>query len=289
MNQKLIKANIALFTGDRAETLRLLDEYRSEHPENRTHPQVLWLTAHAQINQDECLRWLQDLVRTANPENHYSRMARDYLALEEAYHVKLNASTMPRITFTHLWRLSVVLLLLALIGVVLSRSPDPSLTTAAIPTSPPSVQMTPTAPIDRSEALVAEGFAKRYDAGILKVTSLEDRSERVVDAEGRAVSPVIGGRFYVLGLEFECRAGICNNPPESELMIQLDNGNTLPVRTGVRVLSQDQLQPIALGRITRGWVVFEIPMISRVESLVIRPRTEIGTTPVILTITLPTP
>lgn len=288
MHPTLIKANIALFTGDRTETLRLLTEYRSQHPDHHNDPQVLWMYAHTHVNQEDCIQALRELVSVTDPNNRYSRMAQDYLALESDYQQKLAPSALPRLTPVTVWRAVVVLLLCGVIGVLLARSPQNTLPSIAA-TSTPSVEITATIPPDRSEALVADTYTTRYDAGFLQVAAFEDQSQRVVDVNGQPVKPVLGARFYAIRIVFECRAGICDNPPQAELAIQMDNGNIIPARRDLRIITEEQLQPIALGRVTRGWVVFEIPTISGIASLRITPGVSNNATPVVQTIQLPAP
>ena len=130
---------------------------------------------------------------------------------------------------------------------------------------------------DKSRAIVADSFTARYIEGILQVLAIEDRSERVVYIEdGLLAEPVAGARFYALSVTFECRQGICNTPPQAELEILLNNGSTLPQRTDLTIAGQSQFEPIALGRATSAWVVFELPTLNQPTDLIIRPQSDSG-------------
>jgi hypothetical protein len=264
----LIKANIALYRGERAEALRLLRQYQSERPagDDPHRSMVLWLEAQTQPDDAMRARLLRDLIHSTDIDDTYAQMAREYLLAEEAY----SAPPQPK-RRTGLWlggALGGVLLVGA--GLLLrpfANDPTPTATPALTPT--PAAALAETLP-DRSEPLVADGFTARYERGILQVVALEDRSERVVSADGAVLEPVAGARFYALEIVFECRGGICDAPPEAALALQTGT-DMIAAREDVTIAGDGVLEPIALGRSTRGWVVFEVPSLSNVEALHVQP------------------
>src|SRR5262249_8576546 len=91
-----------------------------------------------------------------------------------------------------------------------------------------------------------------------------------VDSDTNEVlTPIPGARFYALNVAFECRGGICDAPPQAILKLQLDDGSLIAPRTGVQIAGTTPLSPIALGRTTSGWLVFEVPSITPVSALVV--------------------
>src|SRR5690606_34906929 len=88
---KLVQANIALFKGERAELLRLLEEYRAQSGRGSHDPYytlLLWLEAQAQNDQDARLEQLRALVALER-EDIYTSLAREILHDEETYSAKL--------------------------------------------------------------------------------------------------------------------------------------------------------------------------------------------------------
>lgn len=273
MHPTLIKANIALFKGERAETLRLLDEYRVENPADSADvTMLLWLEAEAQTDHDERLSRLYALMNRADPDDTYGRMARDYLQMEEFYAAQLQ----PRRHFNPVWLLVIGVVAVIAVGFIfaVTNSRQPETPSAEVDETLPSPAraIQPTLPPDNSRALMAETFTAQYDAGILQIKAFEDRSARVVDAEsGAPLVPIPGARFYALEINFECRSSICDAPPEAELHLQLDSERLLERRADVYIEGESDLLPVALGRSTTGWIVFEVPLLNRVEALRIEP------------------
>ena len=289
MHEKLISANIALFRGERAETLRLLDELERDNPEAiQGHiSMVMWLTAHAQTNNDRRLQQLHELIAQTPTDDYYHQLTRDYLAQEDLYSEKLQPSR--GLATRQLLMIIAVVLVLGILAagainsgdiptaVVLDASPDP-LPTVINPEDLP----------DKSRAIVADSFTARYLQGILQLLAVEDRSERVIYIkDGLLAEPVAGARFYALNVTFECRLGICNDPPEAELEILLNNGTSLAVRDDLIIAGQPQFEPIALGRATSSWVVFELPTLNQPTNLIIQPEAKTGVEPQVYDIALP--
>ncbi len=272
MDARLIKANIALFKGERAETLRFLQEYVDEFgfslDSDPDAPLVMWLDAQAQTERDERIRRLRILVNSVPATSHYSQLAQNYLYEED----RLSAASDHVSSGMSRRRIAVIVAaasLVLLVGVMLLTANNTNQPTALeTPTASPA----PTALSlpDLSQALVADSFTANYPRGVLQVTAFEEDSKRVIDSrENTLATPVPGARFYALSLVFECRGGICNEPPEATLSLQLDNGDLIPVRGNASISGQPTLQPIALGRTTSGWIVFEVPLISSVKALVV--------------------
>jgi len=275
MHPTLIKANIALLEGQPSESQRLLQEYRAEAAPNPDpdFALVLWLDAHSRPTPEAMKEGLQELVGRVPPDNPYAQMAQQYLQDEAAY----NAPPPPALrrqplVLAGLFTLVGVIVTLGLIALFNRAQPQPnaSSTQAAqtdlIPTAVPNLP-------DTSQTLVPDQYTARYPQGILNVLALENASQRVVkNVDGSLATPIAGARFYALRLNFECRGGICDQPPEAKITVALDDGTQLEPRAGLSISGETPLQAVALGRTTVGWVVFEIPLVSTVKSLLVAPR-----------------
>jgi len=266
---KLIQANIALFTGTYPEVRRWLDDLRASGgitPDDRA--QVLWLEAQAQDDADERLQRLRALIAQVPSTDPYAQMARQILTDEQEHAAHLRAlqsgTFLPAL---HAWQWIAALILVGavIVTLVLSASqpaalPNPTATiSAALPTA---------AFADTSRALDPAAYTGRYPQGILQITRVEDASLRVIAAQsGELVNPVDGGRFYALQIAFECRSGVCDQPPEADLALLLDDNTVIQPRSDLSLGGEATLTAVALGRVTTGWVVFEIPLISRAVAL----------------------
>lgn len=275
MHPVLIKANIALFKGDRLEAQRLLDEYYAQHKEQRNAPEVLWLDAQTRPTREERLQQLEYLVQTLPPENKYHRIARQHLKDESDYAAKLNPP--PRFWQRRVLRIALWMWLWVIVGGILAvgmLNPliNPVVSPTPIATEVIAVQPTRTLLPDMSITLAPENHALRFDAGILQVVSVEDNSQRVVDAStGEIIAPVPGARFYALRVVFECRLALCENPPEAALALRVDDRFVIDARADVLIEGTQPLQSIALGRTAAGWIIFEIPAAGKVSYLQITP------------------
>ncbi len=262
-NAKLIRANIALYAGDYAAARRWLADALAEGITPEQTAQALWLDAHTQPDPDERVRRLQAIAAQYDPsEVVYAQLAARALSAERA---AMPASG-PRAGWG--WRALMLGALLGVAGLLVlwglnafgapqASDPLPTLT-APVPTVTPLP--------DRSVPLAGAGFTVRYPDGLLSAVAVEDGSLRVTDGE-RLITPLDGARFYALELAFECRAAICATPPQAELTLRLTDGSRLRPRGGLRLVDGEVLSPVALGRITRGWVIFEIPVIGAVSAL----------------------
>lgn len=285
LHPRLIQANRALFEGDRIEARRLLDEYRRVS----TVPADLlaWLEANTENDAGIRLEKLRELARHSSESSVYGRMARDYVEQEDTYARRLRRAGTPR------WRarllIPVALLVVAILagGVLLAR-PGREIDALLATATPTIAPATATPYPDNSVALTGDAYSVRYSAGILTVQALEDRSQRVLSLQsGQFVEPVPGARFYALHLTFECRASICRQPPQANVLLALDTGDLIEARSDVRIADQVGLEAIALGRATNGWIVFEIPVLNRAEGLQIVPYSADGGTEVPLLMALP--
>lgn len=289
MHEKLISANIALFRGERAETLRLIDELEHESPADihDHYSMVMWLTAHAQTDNSLRIQHMHELLAHTPQNDYYHQLTRDYLAEEDHYNEKIQPSQ--GIATRQLLGIIAVVLVIGILAVGVLNTGDVGIAVAldASPTPIPTV-INPEDLPDKSRAIVADSFTARYVQGILQVLAIEDRSERVIYIEdGLLAEPVAGARFYALSVTFECRLGICNQPPEAKLEILLNNGSSLPLRDDLTIAGQDPFEPIALGRATSAWLVFELPTLNQPTNLIIRPESDSGVEPQVYDITLP--
>lgn len=276
MHEKLIAANIALFRGERAETLRLVDELEREHPaEVHDHQSmILWLIAHAQNDNTLRIQRMHELLAHTPSDDYYHQLTRKYLTEEDVYNTKI-APSQGMATRQLLGIIAVVLVIGVLaVGVLNTGDIPTAIALNASPTPIPTV-INPEDLPDNSRAIVADSFTARYVQGILQVLAIEDRSERVIYIEdGLLAEPVAGARFYALSVTFECRLGICNSPPEAEMAMLLNNGSSLPLRGDLAVAGQPLFEPIALGRATSSWLVFELPTLNQPTNLIIRPQSD---------------
>lgn len=277
MHSTLIKANIALLEGLPAEAQRLLDEYRSEaapHPDPDL-PLTLWIEAHTRPAPEAVAEALRMLVSRVPPEDKYARMAQAYLADEAAYTAPLPPAIRRQpLLLAGGFTLVGVLITVALIALFNRSQPAPGVDstamtqTAVLPTAEVALNLP-----DTSQALATEGYTARYPQGILNVLALENESRRVVrNSDGTQATPIAGARFYALDLNFECRSGICDQPPQARISVMLDDGTQIEPRSGLSIGGETTLEAVALGRVTNGWVVFEIPLVSTVTSLLVAPR-----------------
>jgi hypothetical protein len=218
---------------------------------------------------------LQVLVSRVPPDDAYARMAQQYLQDEAAY--RSPAPTAIRrqpLLLAGLFTMVGVAVTLGLIALFNRAQPQPtnSNNDAALTALAPTPALSANLP-DTSQTLAPDQYSARYPQGILNVLALENASQRVIkNADGSLATPIAGARFYALRLNFECRGGICDQPPEAKMTVALDDGTQLEPRPNLNISGEAPLQAVALGRTTVGWVVFEIPLVSTVKSLVVAPR-----------------
>jgi hypothetical protein len=279
MDIRLIRANIALAEDDRLEVLRLLEEYRNAHDKTDDYESlVLWLEAHAQTDHHALTRLLEKLLKQTPPYDPYHQMAHDYLWKEDTYHstvadIQHQARAIPGLTWRRVMFSTIGVILSVVLVTFLIRWTARNNTVTTIPTQA-AIQPTelPTPLPDNSQRLNLNDHTARYEGGLLMVSAMEDTSLRVLDGiTGEQLEPVEGARFYALELQFECRQGICSEPPEAALTLILENEFTVPPHEGAVVQNGETMTAIALGRRTIGWVVFEVPVVSMPVELVVTP------------------
>lgn len=261
LHPALIRANIALFTGDYAEVRRLLDDYRAAGGGAAEHaPMALWLDAHAQPEPEERLRRLESLLSLVPPDHVYARLAQTILDLERPVHVEP-----PRRFTVQRLIVAAILTVLALVGLYLILpKPQPPAIADITPTITPAPTAAPLP--DRSRPLSGVSRAS-YAGGILQVIAVEDGAQRIVGPDGVPLTPVPGARFFGIELAFECRIAICQNPPEAGIALRLADDSLIEPEDRAVVQNETSLSPVALGVTTRGWLVFEIPSIIAATSL----------------------
>lgn len=262
MHPSLVRANIALFTGDYAEVRRLLQDYRAEGGGAAEFASMaLWLDAQAQSDQEERLRRLESLVVSVPVEDPYAALAQTVLDLERE-------ELPPAAPLIRRWQVivAVVILFGVLIALYVGSLRTSDVEIAVDPTAAPPAA-TPTLLPDLSRPLTADLYTVRYAGGILQVTAVEDDSQRILDSGGQVIEPVPGARFVAVELAFECRLAICQQPPEAEIALGLNDQTRIAPRTDVRVQNELELSAVALGVTTRGWLVFEAPAIVPIDGL----------------------
>jgi hypothetical protein len=277
MHPTLIKANIALLEGLPSEAQRYLHEYRSEDAANPDPDLalVLWIEAHSRSTPEAVIEGLQALISRVPADDRYAQMAQQYLQDEAVYRSPVQPAIRRQpLVLAGLFTLVGVVVTLGLIALFNRAQPQPIISdnditqTALVPTVVVAANLP-----DSSQTLVPDQYSARYPQGILNVLALENASQRVIkNADGSLATPIAGARFYALRLNFECRGGICDQPPEARITVALDDGTQLEPRAGLSISGEQALQAVALGRTTVGWVVFEIPLVSTVKSLVVAPR-----------------
>jgi hypothetical protein len=282
----LIKANIALAKGERFETQRLLRDYLDEREEQREGVEdaalVLWLDAQAQNQREERIERLKMLVAETTADNVYHQLAAGYLADEAEYQTKLGGSSESddddnasgRWRRRRIWLIAAgaVLGLFIIAALILTNASSPQIVVVDSALTPIADALTPTRLPDRSIALVVDSYTIHYSGGIMQIEAFEDSSERVVNANtGVLIEPVPGARFYALKVLFECRIAVCDAPPQAELALDLDGEFRVEARPDTGLDGQSPMQPVALGRNTTGWIVFEIPVTGDVTALEITP------------------
>ncbi len=291
MDQKLIKANIALYNGSRSEARRLLDEYRAEnpHPEPEMTPTLLWLDAQAQDDRTTRAEKLALLIEKGGKNNHYVEIAREQIAWEQKYADK-NAPAedvpvlpddapkkrkLPKVWGVDLKKVAVFAVVGILIGAVLwaflgnTPAEDRSLVNL-LTTTTPGATTAPTLSPDRSVRIDPVQHEAEYTDGRLQISAYEDDTQRVGDLRGNTQLPVAGTRFFAMHLIFECQNGsTCSQPPEANLFALTDGGQPIAPVPDVGLIGQDLMQPVGSGSNTNGWVVFQIPQASTVNALVV--------------------
>lgn len=261
LHPALIRANIALFTGDYAEVRRLLEDYRAAGGGAAEHaPMALWLDAHSQPEPDERLRRLESLLSVVPPDNTYAHLAQTILDLERPA-----PDEAPRRFTVQRMIVAAIAVLVTFAGVYLILpKPQPPVIAAISPTATPASTAAPLP--DRSRPL-SDVSRISYAGGLLQVIAVEDGAQRIIGPDGTQLTPVPGARFFAVELAFECRIAICQNPPEAGIVLRLADDSAIAPEDRAFVQNETSLSPVALGVTARGWLVFEIPSIIAVSAL----------------------
>lgn len=273
----LMSANIALSQGNRLEAQRLLDTYYQQHRESSKDPLILWLDAQTRATREERLEQLHFLIANIPTDHPYSVMAREILADEELYASKI-ANVQHhwwnrRLERVQIWHMGLLSFLIGMmVFTVWAMRPredaETPLSSALAETPTPVVTPLP----DLSTPVNVNDYTLRYSGGILQISAVEPDSQRITQRLAPTpVAPVPGARFYALKLIFECRRAICDEPPQADLFVRLDDRTTISMREDVHVAGLEPIQPVALGRASQGWVIFEIPVSAIVTYLEIHP------------------
>lgn len=279
MNPTLIKANIALFNGSRAEARRLLRDYEAQAgstPDVEDASLVLWLTAQAQDSREGRVEGLHKLLAVVSANDPYAKLANQYLADEEKAEAEAATAIVPEDGVAAPGRRGILgvawwkAVAFAGVGVVLGvivmtlfspggrTGPDEAGALATAPVaSGAAAQGTPLP--DLSTPIPPELHQTTYPRGILQVSRIEDGSQRIADRNNALIGPVIGTRYVALKLVFECRQGTCSRPPEANLSLFLDDGSLAGQLTDVSVVGEPPLQAVGENFTTDGWVVFQVP------------------------------
>jgi len=284
VNPTLIKANIALFNGSRAEARRLLAGYHAQAgataaPDEATL--VQWLNAQAQDDREARVSGLRQLLATAPPNDPYARLASQYLADEQKAEAAAASDTVSEpgeapqpkargILGVAWWKAAAFALVGVVAGVIVmtlfsggAGAGTGGQQVAQVPTTAPGTAPASTPLPDRSTPIPGELHQTEYPDGILQITRIEDGSGRIVNQQGEVETPISGTRFVALKLLFECRGGsggICRNPPEANVALVLDDLTTqAPRLTDVTVSGERGFEQVSQGNTTDGWVVFEVP------------------------------
>ena len=273
----LMSANIALSQGNRLEAQRLLDTYYQQHRDAKKDPLILWLDAQTRATREERLEQLHFLIANIPADHPYSVMARETLADEELYASKIATVRRHwwnrRLGRVQVWQMAALsfvigLLVFAAWNMRPREEVETPLSIALNETPTPAVTPLP----DLSTPVNVNDYTLRYSGGILQIQAVEADSQRVTERlYPTPIAPVPGARFYALKLIFECRRAICDEPPQADLFLRLDDRTTIATREDVHVAGLEPLQPVALGRASSGWVVFEIPVSAIVTYLEIHP------------------
>lgn len=307
MHPKLIKANIALFNGARSEARRLLDEYRAEAADAKPTPMVLWIDAQAQDTHDERIERLRGLIETTGENDPYAQQARAFIederSLGDEAAPSAQGSRSGGIAGVPFGKAALFAAAGAAVAFIVFSVLNPGTGATPLPQATQSSGVATAAdatlgaaastPLDLPDRSVTvanpDNFTAQYTQGVLQITAYEDQSERAANIRDLVVlNPTTGARFYALKLLFECRAELCQDPPEASLTLELENGSQIPAMPDVGVHGETLLQPRARGRSTNGWVVFEIAADSVPARLIITPATSaISETPQPLFIDLP--
>jgi len=272
MNDALKKANEALLEGDRDGVLKYL-EYEPNTPE------VLWLRANAVLDDDERIALLKELV---NGYSKYTPLAGEFLERELESQRQLDEPpdhhfwkkpTWKKILAQKYWILG--LLFAIIMGVVYLSSFISSETERRVVYEEGVEQ----AIANQTEVARLEGQPLvEYDAGTLSIIDIDDPTKEQVTF-GRTDNnqqyiieePATGTRFVAVQVNFQCAQAICEQAPQANLALNLQNGKTVSYQSSARPFlvseSPDSIPRISQGAFTKIWYVFEVPRSTNPKTL----------------------
>lgn len=290
MEEVIEKAHLALLEGNRDEVLRLLKDQVET-------AEVLWLQAHSTPTAEERLRLFGRVARFQ--DETYSPLAEKMLAREQDFDEQLSVPPPYQFWKKPAWKarfgkfgLEAVLaavLLIVLVGVgifmtasrrsssqaLLAAAAQQTQTSQALPTPTlvstvkPSIPTAPAIPLEQRPSV-------QYPAGRLSVVRIENPTFRDVSfgysSADSLATPAVGSSFAAVQVEFTCFLALCENPPEVQLLLVLDNGNIVSYPSGGQpvLVEQPALPRVAENQAVTGWYVFEVPSASRPTRLLVK-------------------
>lgn len=270
-----MRAAALIAQGERAEAAQWLEAHVQSHPEEADLPALLWLRAQTISDRDQRLAALRRIVRVCPPEDRYVALARATLAIEERYAPQQAPRRRVALVALGLGGLALVAVLWG--GYHLfAPAPAFDLTptqTVAVVVAPPTASPSPTLP--PAQPRPVDLAPVTYGAGVLRVLTIEDGARAVVNrSTGQLARPISGAQFYVVRLGFECRMPICDRPPQAIVQLVLSDGFTLDPRVDAAAVNDPAFPPVAMGIVSEGLMVFEVPIVSVPVRLLITPLNE---------------
>lgn len=285
MDERIEKANRALFEGNRSEVLRQVGDRAST-------VQELWLKASSLEDAGDRKRVLQHIASTR--ETPYARMANEILAREHDFETQMQQA--PRwqtwllekrpaiiktiITLTVLCGVAILGIQFIfpeeepLAGEFVQATATADMATQFRGATQTVIALTPTStPTVTPMAMVAR--VEYWPVGALRVLNIENPTARPVTLRSnQAVTAPAGSSFVAIRYEFTCGAGqaFCDAPPQALVLLQPADSSQTPIPyEGYSLLGVPSPASIAQGQTTVGWLVFRVPDNFVLHSLVIQP------------------
>jgi hypothetical protein len=269
MDESIRMAHMALMDGDRDAVLRLIEREPGTLD-------ILWLRAQSVLDATLRLTLLEQLAEADDPL--YSPLARQIVRREREFALQLaeppdyqfwkKAGWKDKwLGFWHqkAWSLGILTVLLRSALLVVSQivqinaqqnSTSPAVAAQLTPRPTPSVTALP---INNRPHI-------SYAAGDFSIIRIENPTRRSVLSGNAAdpnslAEPAVGAVYLAIQYEFLCRAVICENPPEAQIGLLLQDGNVVSYTSSYRpVLAEfPGSARIAKNQTISGWLVFEIP------------------------------
>lgn len=267
MKESLQKAHLVMMDGDRDSVLEQIDSEA-----NTT--EVLWLRAQSALNEETRLSLLEQVAAEDHPV--YSPLAAEIVRREREFAQKLSATPdyqfwkkpgwrakMAALRQQRVWSLSLLAVALISILVLISSAFQSQAAAAA-------VELTAQAAPRPTATITAIPPAKRaslsYPAGDFTAIRIENPTNRLVITAGgmnagTPAAPAVGAHYLALQFEFICRIALCENPPEAQVSLKLDDGNIVSYSSNYQPVLAEIPGParISKDQMVSGWLVFEIP------------------------------